>query len=110
MIDLRRMAQARQEAFVAGRRRYGMGLTGVDRPLAFVVIDGERKLVVSPWAAFGTDAVGLALAGGLFIAADSVWLKLLAGIGAAWMSVAFIRELSKLIEGPERVVSTTEAV
>lgn len=106
MIDFSRMALARQEAFV--NRRYGAGLRGVDRPLALVTLDGEKKLIVSPWAAFGTDAIGFALAGALFFATDNLWLRIFSGFGALWMGTAFVRELGKLIEGSERSVITVE--
>jgi len=81
------------------------GLGRVSSPLAVVEIGGETKLVVHPAAAIGTDVIGLTLAMALFFSTKSVFLRVLAVGGAAWMSTAMVKEIAKLFAGPEQKIS-----
>ena len=78
------------------------GLGIVHSPLALVRINGDQRLVVRPEAAIGTDILGLGMATALFFSTDSTPLKVLAGVGGLWMTVAGIVEIRKLILGPEK--------
>ena len=78
------------------------GLGRIESPLALVSIQGERKLVVSPWAAIGTDVIGLGVSGLLFFSSDNTALKIISALGALWMGTALTVEARKLIFNDER--------
>ncbi|OGT59308.1 MAG: hypothetical protein A3E01_07890 [Gammaproteobacteria bacterium RIFCSPHIGHO2_12_FULL_63_22] len=80
----------------------------VSAPLALVSVNGERKLIVSPWAALGTDVLGMAVATALFFSTENTWLRVLAAVGGTWAATALFKELGKLVDGPERKIVLVE--
>jgi hypothetical protein len=78
------------------------GLGRIESPLALVSINGERKLVVSPWAAIGTDVIGLGISGVLFFSSDNTAMKILAALGGLWMGTALFVESRKLLFNDEQ--------
>jgi hypothetical protein len=79
------------------------GLGKISAPLAVVDLEGAVRVVVSPWAAIGTDALGMGASTALFFATKNPWLKILAGVTGTWMTTALVVELLKLLSGPEKV-------
>jgi hypothetical protein len=70
----------------------------VSSPIGVIdLAGGSRHLLVKPIAALGTDLIGMGLATGLFIIAKPTWIKILAGVGGAWMGTAFVVEVVKLL-------------
>lgn len=67
-------------------------------PLGTVRLNGDTKLVVSPWAAIGTDALLIGTGLTTFLVAKPTPLKVLGAAGTIWGTVALILETVKLIE------------
>ncbi len=59
-------------------------------------VGGERKLVVSPVAAIGTDLLGLGASLAVLLTTERTELKILASVGTIWMSTALLVEIEKL--------------
>ena len=68
-------------------------------PLGVVNLGGDTKLIVSPWAAIGTDALLVATGTTVILIARPTILKLLGFVGTGWGIVAMLLEISKLISG-----------
>lgn len=72
--------------------------------LGVVRINGTDKLIVSPWAAIGTDALLIGATTALFFSTRSTFLKIGSGVGAVWGVTAVILEIVKLAGGrPEQL-------
>jgi len=93
---------------IIDRRRGIEGLGVIESTLSLAYIRGEQKLIVSPWAALGTDTVGLLISSLLFFSTDSTPLKIAAAAGGLWMGTALALEVRKLIVDDTRVL--TESV
>lgn len=72
------------------------GLGQIVLPLEVVRIDGDLRLVVTPWGAIGTDALLVATGSALFFAAGPPLLKILGALGGAWGLLAIGVEVAKL--------------
>lgn len=73
------------------------GLGQVSIPLDVVQLQGSRKLVISPWAAIGTDV--LLIGSGVTLGAlmKPLLLKILGYSAATWGSIALGVEVTKLL-------------
>jgi hypothetical protein len=65
-------------------------------PLRVARLGGETKLIVSPWAAIGTDAFGMGLATIAFFSTTKPVLKAVSAAGGLWMLTATMLEIHKL--------------
>jgi len=82
------------------------GLGQIQSPLGTVRLGGDTKLIVSPWAAIGTDMLLISTSTALFFSTRSTWLKIMSIAGGTWGTIAIILEISKLIrdaQAPEQV-------
>lgn len=61
-------------------------------------IGGVPTLLVSPWAALGTNVLGAGLASIAYFSTKSTGLKIISFFGGAWMLTAAAVEIAKLIE------------
>ena len=72
--------------------------------LGVVRINGTDKLIVSPWAAIGTDVLLIGASTALFFSTRSTLLKIGSGVGASWGVTAIVLEIIKLAGGrPEQL-------
>lgn len=79
------------------------GLGKISSPLAVVDLEGRTKVVVAPWAAIGTDVLGMGLATILFFSTSKTWVKVVAALGGTWMFTALFVETMKLLSAPESI-------
>lgn len=74
------------------------GLGRISPPLGTIRLGGTTKLIVSPWAALGTDALLVATGATTFAVARPLGLRILGAAGAIWGTTAILLEVIKLIE------------
>lgn len=65
-------------------------------PIRVIRLAGDTKLIVSPWAAIGTDVLGMGIAAIAFFSTKKPVLKTVSAIGGLWMLTAAMLELHKL--------------
>jgi len=70
----------------------------INSSLKIVRLAGNTKLIVSPWAAIGTDAFLMGTSTALFFATRSTILRILSVLGGAWAATAVTLELAKLAQ------------
>lgn len=73
------------------------GLGRIQSPLGTVRLGGDTKLIVSPWAAIGTDTLLIGTSTALFFSTRSTWLRVMSVAGGAWGIVAIVLEIAKLV-------------
>ena len=78
-----------------------MGQAGLPTRATFAKVNGKSRIIVPIENAVITDAIGVALSGLLFFATDSLFVKILALGGAAWMGTALVTKLVRLPSAPE---------
>jgi hypothetical protein len=77
------------------------GMGEIQAPLGTVRLgDGRVSLLVNPWAAIGTDILGLSLSVVVFTLAKQILLRLLALGSSIWFTTAALIEVGKLLSGP----------
>lgn len=74
----------------------------ITQPLKVIRLGDDTRLLVSPWAAVGTDVLGLGASAALFFSTKNFWLRALAVAAGAWMATALGTEVAKLFVGPEK--------
>lgn len=74
------------------------GLGKFRSPLGTARLNGVTKLIVSPWAAMGTDALLIGAGVTTFVVAKPLLLKTLGAVSTLWGSVALVLEAVKLYE------------
>lgn len=84
------------------------GLGRFRSPLGTARLNGVTKLIVSPWAAMGTDALLIGSGVTTFIVAKPTILKALGAISTLWGTTALILEVVKLYE--DRVMIDDAAI
>ena len=82
------------------------GLGKIQTPLGTVRLGGDTKLIVSPWAAIGTDTLLLGTSTALFFATRNTWLRILGLAGGAWGVTAIVLEVAKLIRDAQSPETT----
>jgi hypothetical protein len=75
-------------------------------PLGTVRIGETTKLIVSPWAAIGTDTLLVGTSTALFFSTQSTVLKIVSAIGGAWGLTAIVLEVAKMIRDAQSPEST----
>lgn len=73
------------------------GIGEISIPLEVMRVNGETKLVVSPWAALGTDTLLIGTGMALIFASDSIILRILGIAGTVWGVAALSAEIFKLL-------------
>lgn len=76
------------------------GLGKIRSPLGTILLNGETKLIVNPWAAIGTDILLISMSASTFFLARNSILKALSLIGGIWGITAVSLEVSKLASSP----------
>lgn len=69
----------------------------IKSPLRTVRLAGETRLIVSPWAALGTDTLLVGVSTALLFSTKSGWLKVVSLLGGAWGVTAITLEVAKLV-------------
>jgi hypothetical protein len=69
----------------------------INNPLGTIRIGDSTKLIVSPWAALGTDALLMGTSLALILESDKTWMHILGVAGFIWGIAAASIEVAKLI-------------
>lgn len=77
------------------------GLGRMHSPLGTIRLDGATRLIVSPWAAMGTDLLLISTGIATVSLSRSTPVTILGWGGTAWGVVALLLETLKLAQGGE---------
>lgn len=83
---------------------FAEGLGRISSPLGTIRLNGDIKLIVSPWAAMGTDALLITTGLATYSYAKPTLLRILGAAGTAWGVIALFLEAIKLIGGSQSTV------
>jgi hypothetical protein len=75
----------------------------ISPPLGTIRLNGDTKLIVSPWAAMGTDALLITTGLATFAYVKPTLFKILGVVGASWGAIALTLETVKLLGGSSAV-------
>jgi len=81
------------------------GLGRITSPLGTIRLNGDTKLIVSPWAAMGTDALLIGTGLATFMCTRPTPLRFLGALGTAWGVIALALETIKLVGGSQAQVA-----